>query len=59
VDFLGFVAIDHAWSLTPPEFYVDYQPWITLIYAVIFASPLLALAMLWRRATAAHRSQIQ
>jgi hypothetical protein len=42
VDFIGFVAIDHAWSLSTKEFYLDYQPWITLIYLAIFASPHLA-----------------
>ena len=42
VDFLGFVAIDHAWSLSAEEFYLDYQPWITLIYLAIFGSPHLA-----------------
>ena len=39
VDFIGFVAIGHPGSLATREFYLDYQPWITLIYAAIFASP--------------------
>lgn len=39
VDFVGFVLIKHAYSLTPYEFYVVYQPWITLIYIAIFLSP--------------------
>jgi hypothetical protein len=39
VDFIGFVAIDHPWSLTTREFYLDCQPWIALVYAAIFASP--------------------
>ena len=39
VDFVGFVVIKNPWSLSPRQFYVDYQPWITLIYAAIFASP--------------------
>jgi hypothetical protein len=42
VDFVGFVAIDHGWSLSAEEFYLDYQPWITLIYLAIFGSPHLA-----------------
>ena len=39
VDFFGFVLSKNPWSLTPHEFYVDYQPWITLIYISIFMSP--------------------
>ena len=38
-DLVGWVLIKHPWSLTFKEFYVDYQPWITLIYITIFASP--------------------
>ncbi|HTJ37170.1 MAG TPA: hypothetical protein VL738_28415 [Dactylosporangium sp.] len=45
VDFVGFVVVQNPWSLTPHQFYVDYQPWITLIYAAIFVSPWLRLAM--------------
>jgi hypothetical protein len=44
VDFLGFVVIKNPWSLTPHQFYVDYQPWITLIYVSIALSPWIALA---------------
>jgi hypothetical protein len=43
VDFLGFVVIKNPWSLTPHQFYVDYQPWITLIYVSIALSPWIAL----------------
>jgi hypothetical protein len=39
VDFVGFVLIRHPYSLTPHEFYIDYQPWISLIYCAIFLSP--------------------
>jgi len=28
-----------AYAFTPYEFYVEYQPWITLIYLAIFLSP--------------------
>ena len=35
VDLFGWVVIKHPWSLTFKGFYVDYQPWITLIYAAI------------------------
>ena len=38
-DVFGWVLIKHPWSLSFMEFYVDYQPWITLIYLAIFAGP--------------------
>lgn len=46
VDLVGWVIIKHPWSLTFKEFYVDYQPWITLIYLTIFASPFIAYLIL-------------
>ena len=39
-DLIGWVLIKHPWSLSFKEFYLDYQPWITLTYLIIFASPL-------------------
>ena len=39
VDVFGWVLIKHPWSLSFKGFYVDYQPWITLIYLAIFAGP--------------------
>ena len=39
-DVFGWVLIKHPWSLNFREFYVDYQPWITLIYLAIFLGPL-------------------
>ena len=41
-DLFGWVLIKHPWSLTLREFYIDYQPWITLIYITIYASPFIA-----------------
>lgn len=41
-DLFGWVIIKHPWSLTAKEFYLDYQPWITLIYIAIVASPFIA-----------------
>ena len=38
-DLFGWVLIRHPWSLTFREFYVDYQPWISLIYVAIFLGP--------------------
>lgn len=42
VDLIGWVIIKHPWSMTVKEMYIDYQPWITLIYIAILASPFLA-----------------
>jgi hypothetical protein len=42
IDLVGWILIPHPWAMTFREFYVDYQPWITWIYLVIFASPILA-----------------
>ena len=39
VDLVGWVLIKHPWRLTFKEFYIDYQPWITLIYLAIFVGP--------------------
>lgn len=46
VDLLGWVLIPHIWQMTFKEFYVDYQPWITLIYLVIFLSPIAAARLM-------------
>ncbi len=40
-DVFGWVLIKHPWSLNFKEFYVEYQPWITLIYIAIFCGPVL------------------
>ena len=40
-DLFGWVVIKHPWSLTYREFYVDYQPWISLIYIAIFLGPVI------------------
>lgn len=41
-DLIGWVLIKHPWSLSFKEFYIDYQPWITLIYITIYLSPIIA-----------------
>jgi hypothetical protein len=43
VDFVGFVVVKNPWSLSVHQFYVDYQPWITLIYVAIALSPWIRL----------------
>jgi hypothetical protein len=45
VDFVCFVLIKHPYSLTPHEFYVEYQPWISLIYISILLSPFIRLGL--------------
>ncbi len=45
-DLIGWVLIKHPWSLTVKEFYIDYQPWITLIYITIYASPLITYGIM-------------
>lgn len=45
-DWFGWVVIKHPWSLTVREFYVDYQPWISLIYVAIYGSPLLVYGIM-------------
>ena len=47
IDVIDWVLIKHPWSLTPRAFYLDYQPWITLIYITIYASPLLAFGWIY------------
>lgn len=48
IDLIGWVLIPHPWQCTFAEFYLLYQPWITLIYLAIFVSPLIT-ALLIRR----------
>jgi len=42
IDLVGWVLIKHPWSLTFKEFYIDYQPWITLIYLAMFIAPMIS-----------------
>ena len=49
IDLIGWILIQHPWAMTFKEFYVDYQPWITLIYLVIFASPILIAGLFARQ----------
>ena len=45
VDYVGFVLIKNPWSMTTHELYVEYQPWISLIYLSIFLSPWIRLGI--------------
>ncbi len=46
IDLVGWVIIKHPWSLTFRQFYVEYQPWISLVYLTIYASPFISYAIL-------------
>lgn len=41
VDLVGWVLIKHPWSLSFKEFYVDYQPWISITYVILFIAPII------------------
>lgn len=45
-DVFGWVIVKHPWSLSFREFYVDYQPWITLVYLAIFLGPVVGCVLL-------------
>lgn len=45
-DVFGWVIIRHPWSLSFREFYIDYQPYISLIYLAIFFGPVVGYGLL-------------
>ena len=45
-DLAGWVLIPHPYHCTFRDFYIDYQPWISIIYVIIFLSPLIAYGIL-------------
>lgn len=45
-DVFGWVIIKHPWHLTFKEFYIDYQPWISLIYVAIFLGPIIGFYLI-------------
>ena len=45
-DLVGWVLIKYPWSLTFKQFYVEYQPWITLVYLAIFLGPVVGYKLL-------------
>lgn len=45
-DVFGWVIIRHPWSLSFREFYIDYQPYISLIYLAIFFGPVAGYGLL-------------
>ena len=49
VDLVCFVLIKSPVSLTPHQFYVEYQPWISITYLLVFVSPFIAYGITRRR----------
>ncbi len=45
IDLIGWVLIPHPLRLSFKQFYVEYQPWITLIYVAIFLGPVIGYFM--------------
>ena len=45
-DIFGWVIVKHPWSLSFKAFYIDYQPWISLIYLAIFLGPVIGYVLL-------------
>lgn len=50
IDVFGWVIIKHPWSLTFKQFYVEYQPWITIVYITIFLAPVVSFLLMRRSA---------
>jgi hypothetical protein len=56
LDVFAFVLIKSPFSMTAREFYIDYQPWITLTYLTVIGGPIAAY-LLSRLAAAQARSR--
>lgn len=48
IDLVGWVLIKHPLSLTFRQFYIEYQPWIMLVYLAMFIAPVIAFLILDR-----------
>jgi hypothetical protein len=49
-DLVFFVLIPSPVALSFHQFYVEYQPWISITYGIVFISPLLASTLIKNRA---------
>jgi hypothetical protein len=49
VDVIFFVLIPSPFSLTARQFYIEYQPWISITYLIVFISPLISFVILNRK----------
>jgi hypothetical protein len=45
VDLVFFVLIKTPYSLTAHQFYIEYQPWISITYFIVLLSPFIAAAL--------------
>ena len=55
-DLFGWVIIKHPLTMSWKAFYLDYQPWITLIYIVIFISTYIGM-FFYKKISQKHRIQ--
>jgi len=46
VDLISFVIIKSPISFTPYQFYVGYQPWISITYFIVLISPVISYCFL-------------
>ena len=49
LDLVGWVLIPHPLSLTFKQFYIEYQPWITLVYLAMLIAPVIAWLLIRKR----------
>jgi hypothetical protein len=49
-DLIFFVLIPSPVALSFHQFYVEYQPWISITYGIVFISPLLSSTLIKNRA---------
>lgn len=45
IDMIGFVIIKSPFSMTFYQFYIEYQPWISITYFFVFIGPILSYAI--------------
>jgi hypothetical protein len=46
LDLVGWVLVKHPYSLTFHEFYIEYQPWISITYLIVLISPVISYGLL-------------
>ena len=49
IDLVGWVLIPHPLQVTFTQFYIEYQPWITLVYLAMIAGPVLGYLLLRKK----------
>lgn len=58
-DLVGWVLVKHPWSLTFKQFYVEYQPWITLVYLAMVIGPVLGYLILRKKRGTAQNMAVE